>query len=104
MYISTLCTNNGGIGIFSPENVSKQNLQIIPNPNHGDFSFSIPAEAKHKERLVTIYNYSGQVVYRRNYHFDEDKLQLNLQPTPKGVYCITIDTESSHHMASVIIQ
>ena len=65
------------------------NLNIYPNPNHGQFSISLPEE----NCEIVIFNSLGQQVFSQSQA--KGMTQLNLESLDSGVYFVTVKSASS---------
>lgn len=64
------------------------NLNIYPNPNHGQFNLNLPEE----DCDIVIYNSLGQKVFNRQ---AKGLTNLNLESLNNGVYFVTVKSEKA---------
>ncbi len=83
-----------------PTNIDKlsRKIVIIPNPNDGHFSLSVPYESA----KITIYDINGQKVFEKE--CDLDKNDFNLNNLSSGFYLIKLENEKISIFKKLIIE
>jgi hypothetical protein len=104
------CTNNGTItlsvsgctGLIS--NSGSMQLNVYPNPNHGNFVIEIPAGSE--LYTVEMHNSLGQLVYQDKVQAVGSKLQktITLAPENKGVYTMRITSLAGKQVYRIIVE
>lgn len=78
--------------IFTPEGNSDPVFKLFPNPS-SDGLFTLSAENFDKEAVIQIFDLAGKMVSEVN-NFSDNRVSLNLEAMPKGIYMIRITAES----------
>ena len=78
--------NNSSQILSISESINNSNFKIFPNPSNSEFSI---VHSLDPNKLVTIYNQTGQIVVQQKLHESETK--INTQYWLKGVYIIKIE-------------
>ncbi|GDX52109.1 hypothetical protein LBMAG27_11560 [Bacteroidota bacterium] len=83
-YIIQDCTGMGNINAIS-------DVTVFPNPNKGDFSFSIQS-VKSQEVILQVFNAFGQLLLQKTIAVNHGKTleQIHLNPALPGVYRYTL--------------
>ena len=76
------------IDITATEEYTTNNLNIYPNPNHGQFSINLPEE----NCEVVIFNSLGQKVFSQQ---AKGMTKINLENLNSGIYFVTVKSASS---------
>ncbi len=78
-------------------------MSIIPNPNYGSFTLSMPS-AKHNT-IITIYDILGKLILKRvcNSKNGIDE-QFNLRNVSKGLYFINAYSEDFNYTEKIVIR
>jgi photosystem II stability/assembly factor-like uncharacterized protein len=83
---------------------NSESLKVFPNPNHGQFRVEV-ATGSNSEIRFQIVNVTGQVVLekfiRNNSGSFSEKIDLSTQP--KGVYLLTVRSESAEWKQKITI-
>ncbi len=101
---STISENSGGTekilladeGVISDE---KNNVILIPNPNTGNFIFSI--EETHPNGQLYVYGLDGKIYYEQSIYQSKTALELSLA---KGVYLVVFISGQKRETAKLVIQ
>lgn len=84
------------------QNGGQRVLQVMPNPNDGQFRINVNATATGKS-LLEISNPLGQVVFRKKIqgHFNE---KLDFRELSNGVYLVKLRGNEQTHVRKVVMQ
>lgn len=83
-----------------------ESIKLYPNPNNGVFNLSFEL-LKRKDVTIHILNSSGQKIYSKSYDntlFGEQKISINLQNLPNGIYFAKINVRESHKTKKILIK
>lgn len=85
---------------------NRDNLQIYPNPNNGQFTVSFSISRTINEASVTVTNVTGQEVYSEHYTGISNSFtkNINLGGQPSGVYFITLTTDGQKSINKLIVR
>ena len=94
-FISVTVFSQNGITVYGQQNSSflekKQNtpeLKIYPNPCKGD---KVTVEFKsHQIAEIQLTNITGKQVFNKKFNFTENKIQLQLNDIPNGMYLLKV--------------
>ncbi|WP_288004180.1 reprolysin-like metallopeptidase [Thermonema sp.] len=75
--------------VTAPDEELSEKVAVYPNPSHGVYVIKVPAELKDARALV--FNTLGEQVAAQI--IGQERLELDLQSLPAGVYVLTIRTE-----------
>ena len=95
VFISATLFSQNGITVYGQQNNSflekKQNtpeLKIYPNPCKGD---KVTVEFKsHQIAEIQLTNITGKQVFNKKFNFTENKIQLQLNDIPNGMYLLKV--------------
>lgn len=104
------CTNNGTVTLFVSgctgliSNAGSMQLNVYPNPNHGNFIIEIPAG--NELYTVEMHNALGQLIYQDKVQAVGAKLQktITLAPENKGVYTLRIASVMGKQVYRIIVE
>ena len=93
------------IGESSYVNTYKKvsNFDIFPNPSNGKFNIAFKGQIN-KETKVEIVNNLGKSIFTKTLLNDSKSIIVDLSSQKKGIYFLTIKTESNNFTKSIIIQ
>jgi citrate lyase gamma subunit len=77
-------------------------ISIYPNPNRGLFNLDL-GSLGNQNFSVKIYSLTGQVVYNKETGNGNNNYNLNLQHVEKGIYFVSIKTETNTIIKKIII-
>jgi hypothetical protein len=89
---------------LSVEDLDKQGMTIIPNPNEGDFDLEINSMGGQKVELI-VQDLLGKSYYSEEIIINSDSYlkKLNLSHLPNGMYFIEIRNESKKILKKLVI-
>jgi hypothetical protein len=87
---------------ISPESKSDPIFKLYPNPST-DGIYTLTAENFEEEAVIRIFDLSGKTVSEVN-NFSGDRVSINLETMPKGVYMIRITSVSGTKTIKAIKQ
>ncbi len=93
-----------GVSIGSGLENPLQEIKVVPNPFNGSTSlvFNLSRETK---ATIEVYNMLGQVVQNipsTQYGFGENKVTLNIDSQPAGMYMYVVKTEGGQYTGKMI--
>ena len=75
-------------GTFSKEIALVNALSAYPNPTAGLFELALPENSS--EVLIGLYNIHGQLISEKTYPVQYNKVQMNLENQPTGIYIVKV--------------
>lgn len=91
-----ICTAISGLPLKAND---LNNLNIYPNPVQQILNIKIPGQAQGV--TVQLSDLTGREILKRNFNKTE-KLQLNLEKLPAGVYLLHLETEKSKTLRKIV--
>jgi Reelin subrepeat B/Secretion system C-terminal sorting domain len=88
-------TYNFVVGV--DEHSNKNRIQIYPNPNNGKFT----VEGKEMQK-IEIYDVSGRIIYQSD--VDTEIVEIDLSAYSKGLYHVTITTETTLVTKDIVLE
>ncbi len=70
-------------------------VKAYPNPNNGSFSISVPKTEK--EVIIELYSIQSQLISRKTYSVENEKIEMNIQDKPAGLYIIKVNSENKRN-------
>lgn len=109
------CLSQGG-SIVSIDNYSKidkrtfvsfdtiEKVDLYPNPNNGRFTLEFNLKSPNEVNFI-ILDISGRILYaeQQSRHVGHQRLPLNLENYPEGIYFLKIQTEEDGHISRFVI-
>ncbi len=83
-----------------PESIKETTLQIFPNPSFGKFQLALDNKVLKQKPVLMIYNAFGQLILKQELSTTE----IDLSPSPKGIYFIKIQTGENNYSGKVVIE
>jgi hypothetical protein len=109
--ISNLGLNNIFVAksdAITGENVlekTNNSLVIYANPNQGKCTINIPDYLKKDKNLsLTIYDNAGRIIQQRSIIRNEEKVSINLEAQPKGIYNVTLGNKNRIYSGKIIFE
>lgn len=72
----------------------KTSTEICPNPNNGQFDVLV--DYPENTFSILIYNVMSKKVYEKNFTADDKKITIDLQTSPRGLYCLVLKNKNDH--------
>ncbi|HXB10444.1 MAG TPA: T9SS type A sorting domain-containing protein [Bacteroidia bacterium] len=85
----------GPLGINEPTQ-TKEIIKLFPNPNNGVFQLGISNYELGKNTVVEIYNMLGEKVYSKQGTINNEKLTIQMQENPAGIYLYRVLSENGN--------
>lgn len=86
--------------------VSSHNFEIFPNPSNGIFTIN-NEQLTNSNYQLTISDLTGKIIFNSKYqNFNNSTIDLTSDRSPlqKGIYMLTIKTETDIYTKKLIIQ
>lgn len=85
--------------------VENPNLDIVPNPNNGNFALRFLSETK-QDVNVTVYSANGQFQMSTTHHVEQglQEITINKGDLPIGIYFISLETKKDKIISRLVIQ
>jgi len=104
---ANLCTNSATRTIIVStclgiNNISQSPITVYPNPNNGAFVIDIP-ESSTDSYIVEVRNALSQLIYTDKIQTGGSK-NINLTGESKGVYSLTIQSQTTKLVSKIIIE
>jgi hypothetical protein len=77
------------------ENISKENLNIFPNPTTGNFTISIPKNINANKWNLEMYDITGKQVFAQQYQGNKDFISMS-ETLPTGLYMVKMYYEQNN--------
>lgn len=77
------------------ENISKETLNIFPNPTTGNFTISVPKNIQSNIWNVEMYDISGKQILLQQYKGNKDFISIN-ERLPVGLYMVKLSYEQNN--------
>lgn len=89
---------------MTENNLCRDLIKIIPNPNKGDFILSYTAE-KNQTAHIKLIDTMGRVIYtsKRKVKVGSNSIDMNLHNLSKGIYILELIAENRKQSAKLII-
>jgi PKD repeat protein len=82
--------------------ISKDDIQVFPNPNSGKFTVVIPEEQIFEE--LVIYNQIGQVVHNERLNSQENSIRINMgSEWRNGIYLIRLTNSNNQIITKKVV-
>ena len=81
--------------------INNTSIEIMPNPNNGQFNLNIGNQFQDEKFTLVIYNTMGQKVYAAN-HFSSGKITLN--HSKPGIYIAQINSAIGNYTTQLVIE
>lgn len=85
------------------ENI-KQKIGIFPNPNNGEFTFTLPENLTHRMLTLQIINAIGTLVFEEKVESTLDEIKVSDCSLLDGIYVLQIESELGTLQTKFIIQ
>lgn len=92
-------------GISEAERFANNQLIIYANPNAGKCTITIPNEFQHEKNLsISIFDSYGKRIQQIPVEMNENKIKLNLQAEPKGIYTVTLSNGIKSYSGKIVFE
>jgi lysyl endopeptidase len=82
----------GAVGLN--EYTLEESVKVYPNPTQGDFTLELGQNGL-KGARVNVINAKGVIVYNQVINHDNDKMSIDLNSEPVGIYMVRIQTNNT---------
>lgn len=89
------------VGTFEG-NIQDVDVQIIPNPNHGQFSLMIPGN--HMDLNISVFSSKGELLYSAMIGSNETQADFDLGHLTEGLYFVRIYNKNTSQVEKLIIR
>lgn len=105
LYLPTNCSA-GTSGVPNQKVAPASMLEIFPNPNSGNFTLNISLASAIGKASISIYNYSGNLVYTEPVFCISKELvkQIKLQDLSAGTYIVHFKNNTTDVSTKLIIK
>jgi VCBS repeat-containing protein len=74
-------------------------ITLYPNPTSGSFEINLPTSRK--EVVIDLYTAASQLISKRTYPIENERVQLNLGNEPSGVYIVKIYLDTPENLTII---
>jgi len=74
-------------------------ITLYPNPTSGSFEINLPTSRK--EVVIDLYTAASQLISKRTYPVENERVQLNLANEPSGVYIVKIYLDTPENLTII---
>ncbi len=82
-----------GVNITGIDEQSENEFTVFPNPSHSSLTVQCTQPVQGLEKKALLYNIFGQVVKEEVFSAGSDKLTVDINDIPDGVYFLKVETE-----------
>jgi hypothetical protein len=80
--------------VNSVDDANKESLVLYPNPNNGLFSLDLANYKQEGNKIITIFDLAGKIVYNETLLWGETIKQFDLSHIPSGIYIIKVNSKT----------